>query len=162
MYLCCTSAPVYGSLGQLSVMFFPIAWTVASCLRVVLQRRLMVAWASCVLFFFPFLGLYPHVYMLYFSGGWWQPGLVVCNVLSPSLYCILIFLCGTSAPVDGGLGLWTQWGSCSVTCGQGVMRRTRKCDNPPASDGGAGCSDSLEEERICTKDKCNRKFLFLL
>ena len=48
MFTCCTSALVDSGLGQLCVMFFPLAWTVASCLCIVLQWQLMVAWASCV------------------------------------------------------------------------------------------------------------------
>ncbi|KAK7454681.1 hypothetical protein BaRGS_00039564, partial [Batillaria attramentaria] len=44
-------------------------------------------------------------------------------------------------PVDGGWSCWTDWGPCSVTCGEGTRTRTRTCDNPPPSNGGADCVD---------------------
>lgn len=31
---------------------------------------------------------------------------------------------------DGGWGVWSQFGSCTHTCGGGVQFRNRKCDNP--------------------------------
>ena len=37
-------------------------------------------------------------------------------------------------PIDGG---WSQWSSCSVTCGGGTQ--TRFCNNPSPSNGGAQC-----------------------
>ena len=46
MFMCCISAPVDGGLGQLCVMFFVLPCVVSSSFCVVLQHRLMVAWAS--------------------------------------------------------------------------------------------------------------------
>ncbi|XP_067677776.1 A disintegrin and metalloproteinase with thrombospondin motifs adt-1-like [Haliotis asinina] len=47
-------------------------------------------------------------------------------------------------PVDGGWSNWreTSRGSCSVTCGDGAqtINRTRSCNNPLPSNGGAACS----------------------
>ena len=74
MFSCCTSAPVEGGLGQLCVMFPPLAWTVASCSCVELQHWLMVA------------------------------GPVVCNVLSTSLDCSLILAVLLQHWLTGGLG----------------------------------------------------------
>ncbi|VDH94652.1 Hypothetical predicted protein [Mytilus galloprovincialis] len=41
-------------------------------------------------------------------------------------------------PVDGHWGLWSSV-RCSVTCGNGIGIRTRRCDNPAPSGGGNGC-----------------------
>lgn len=32
--------------------------------------------------------------------------------------------------VDGGWGSWEAWSECSRTCGGGVSRSERHCDNP--------------------------------
>ncbi|CAG2242954.1 unnamed protein product [Mytilus edulis] len=40
--------------------------------------------------------------------------------------------------VDGHWGLWSSV-RCSITCGNGIGRRTRRCDNPAPSGGGKGC-----------------------
>lgn len=37
-------------------------------------------------------------------------------------------------PVDGGWGGWKDWGECSRTCGGGVERAIRDCDNPRCDD----------------------------
>ena len=43
--------------------------------------------------------------------------------------------------VDGG---FSDWGACDATCGTG--ERTRLCDSPAATDGGADCDGDLFEE----------------
>ena len=49
--------------------------------------------------------------------------------------------CGTvSCPFDGQWGTWSQWSSCSVSCGHGLKTRLRECDSPPPINGGAECS----------------------
>ena len=45
-------------------------------------------------------------------------------------------------PVAGGWGRWSEWGTCSVTCGYGVRILTRRCDNPPPRNGGDPCPTS--------------------
>ncbi|MEE6484183.1 hypothetical protein FKM82_013780 [Ascaphus truei] len=41
---------------------------------------------------------------------------------------------------------WSQWGACSITCGQGVQTRTRSCVSSPY---GTLCSGPLRETRTC-------------
>ncbi|XP_036402923.1 adhesion G protein-coupled receptor B3 isoform X1 [Megalops cyprinoides] len=46
---------------------------------------------------------------------------------------------------DSGAEEWSQWSSCSVTCGQGSQVRTRTCVSPY----GTHCSGPLRESRVC-------------
>ncbi|KAK6181436.1 hypothetical protein SNE40_009284 [Patella caerulea] len=66
--------------------------------------------------------------------------------------------------VNGGLGPWTQWrtsGECTAYCGSGLqpMQRTRECNNPTPTAGGADCvGDTIEmTDQPCTATnfQCN-------
>ncbi|XP_069091827.1 adhesion G protein-coupled receptor B3 isoform X3 [Pleurodeles waltl] len=46
---------------------------------------------------------------------------------------------------ETGVDEWSQWSSCSVTCGQGSQVRTRTCVPPY----GTHCSGPLRESRVC-------------
>jgi len=50
-------------------------------------------------------------------------------------------------PIDGG---WTDWGTCSATCGGGTQTRT--CTNPEPQFGGLECVG--ESERTCSDWPC--------
>ncbi|CAH1785594.1 unnamed protein product, partial [Owenia fusiformis] len=58
--------------------------------------------------------------------------------------------------LDFGLSLWTEWGECSKTCGDGNRSRTRKYDNPTPADGGNDCNDNnaLMETQFCKLIDC--------
>ncbi|KAF6212098.1 hypothetical protein GE061_012618 [Apolygus lucorum] len=56
-------------------------------------------------------------------------------------------------PVDGGWGEWRE-GACSRSCGGGVRKRRRLCDNPSPSSGGKTCSGSHEDEIRCGDVPC--------
>lgn len=53
--------------------------------------------------------------------------------------------CHPSPTGDPGAEEWSQWSSCSVTCGQGSQVRTRTCVSPY----GSHCSGPLRESRVC-------------
>lgn len=57
-------------------------------------------------------------------------------------------------PIDGKY-VWSEWGSCSVTCGKGKEARTNECE-PPAH-GGKPCSEdnkANDETRDCETKLC--------
>ncbi|XP_076091300.1 ectin-like [Mytilus galloprovincialis] len=59
-------------------------------------------------------------------------------------------------PVDGGWSIWSS-SSCSVTCGNGVITKTRACDNPTPSDSGLDCVGSETETFFCNLRKCHSR-----
>lgn len=56
-------------------------------------------------------------------------------------------------PVDCVMGDWSQWTSCSVTCGQGSQLRLRGIRKGPAN-GGKDCSSILNETKPCDAAIC--------
>ncbi|XP_046559707.1 SCO-spondin-like isoform X16 [Haliotis rubra] len=90
-----------------------------------------------------------------------QPGQPFCsgsNEVSEIRVCELP-LC----PVNGNWGEWTQWSGppCSVTCGPTAIRtitRSRLCNNPPPSNGGASCpgQGTVTNELSCGPSICEQ------
>ena len=56
--------------------------------------------------------------------------------------------------MNGGYTEWSDWGSCSSTCGYGLQTRSRFCINPPPSNGGTPCVGEDQEERKCGQAEC--------
>ncbi|CAG2256289.1 Hemicentin-1,Coadhesin,Adhesion G protein-coupled receptor B3,Thrombospondin-1,Mucin-like protein,Adhesion G protein-coupled receptor B1 [Mytilus edulis] len=57
--------------------------------------------------------------------------------------------------VDGHWGPWLPV-TCSVTCGNGIGIRTRRCDNPPPSGNGNSCVGCDMERKLCSLAKCHK------
>ncbi|XP_013784127.1 A disintegrin and metalloproteinase with thrombospondin motifs adt-1-like [Limulus polyphemus] len=57
-------------------------------------------------------------------------------------------------PVDGAWSSWSDYEQCSVTCGIGEMRRTRKCNNPPPAHGGNKCHGVSQNRATCQLGPC--------
>ncbi|XP_065182618.1 zinc metalloproteinase-disintegrin-like EoMP06 [Sycon ciliatum] len=61
----------------------------------------------------------------------------------------------TSGAVNGRWSPWTVWSGCSQSCGtSGVRTRTRDCDNPPPSNGGAVCRGATSDRETCNRVQC--------
>uniref|UniRef100_A0A8C6QPP1 Hemicentin-1 n=1 Tax=Nannospalax galili TaxID=1026970 RepID=A0A8C6QPP1_NANGA len=56
--------------------------------------------------------------------------------------------------VHGGFSPWSVWRSCSVTCGKGIQKRSRLCNNPLPANGGKPCQGSDSETRHCQNKLC--------
>ena len=62
-----------------------------------------------------------------------------------------------STVIEGGWGAWGSWESCSVDCGGGHRRRTRKCNSPTPVEGGSHCSadgSSSSKTEPCNQSPC--------
>ena len=59
-------------------------------------------------------------------------------------------------PVDGNYSQWTQFTSCSLSCGGGKTYRSRTCTNPKPEYGGLNCSDlgPNQEVKDCNSQPC--------
>ncbi|VDL94587.1 unnamed protein product [Schistocephalus solidus] len=58
-------------------------------------------------------------------------------------------------PVNGGWSSWGPWSTCTKACGPGgTQRRERKCDMPPASNGGRPCIGPESMVRACKRKNC--------
>ena len=63
-----------------------------------------------------------------------------------------------SSVVHGGWSSWTQ-GSCSKTCGGGLRRYTRSCNNPTPSCEGLSCRGNSTHEEACNEFCCRGKII---
>ncbi|XP_019616636.1 PREDICTED: sushi, von Willebrand factor type A, EGF and pentraxin domain-containing protein 1-like [Branchiostoma belcheri] len=61
--------------------------------------------------------------------------------------------CGVES-VDGNWTPWSQWSSCSASCGGGNHSRTRECINPRPMHGGSNCTGPSFEIGACNTEKC--------
>ncbi len=70
--------------------------------------------------------------------------------LGENVACTFVNNDNAPVPVNGG---WTDWGTCSATCGGGTQERT--CTNPSPANGGASCmGDAIQSCNIqaCSPD----------
>ena len=58
--------------------------------------------------------------------------------------------------VDGGFSEWSNWTTCSVSCGSGFQLRYRNCTSPLPAHGGKSCeSRNFTDVRTCLMGACN-------
>uniref|UniRef100_UPI0010A09B05 uncharacterized protein LOC114602584 n=1 Tax=Podarcis muralis TaxID=64176 RepID=UPI0010A09B05 len=69
-------------------------------------------------------------------------------------------MCNNSqCPVDGMWSPWASWTPCPVTCGLGVVSRSRQCNSPAPQHGGNNCSGHGYEEGSCGFPEAYCKYL---
>lgn len=56
--------------------------------------------------------------------------------------------------VNGGYSSWSDWDTCSDTCGGGTKTRARDCTDPVPAFGGENCTGHSEESQTCSNDPC--------
>ena len=56
--------------------------------------------------------------------------------------------------LDGIWGIWSSWETCSASCGGGTQQRTRDCDSPAPTYGGAACAGSTSDNQNCSTQAC--------
>ncbi|XP_013862616.1 A disintegrin and metalloproteinase with thrombospondin motifs 13 isoform X2 [Austrofundulus limnaeus] len=61
---------------------------------------------------------------------------------------------GSSVVVNGSWSTWSEFSSCSRTCGGGVTLRTRQCNNPRPAFGGKDCEGPDIEAELCHQQPC--------
>jgi len=66
---------------------------------------------------------------------------------------VLLSLC-MCASANGGWTQWTNWTTCSKTCGCGSQYRTRECHSIPKALDGPGCNGSTFSVRSCNNVPC--------
>ncbi|XP_020280121.1 A disintegrin and metalloproteinase with thrombospondin motifs 9 isoform X3 [Pseudomyrmex gracilis] len=57
-------------------------------------------------------------------------------------------------PIHGQWGEWGRFGECSRTCGGGVKKKYRECDNPAPKNGGNYCIGERVKYRSCGTREC--------
>uniref|UniRef100_A0A8C5STC3 Thrombospondin-1 n=1 Tax=Laticauda laticaudata TaxID=8630 RepID=A0A8C5STC3_LATLA len=57
-------------------------------------------------------------------------------------------------PINGNWGPWSPWDACPITCGGGIQKRSRLCNNPEPKFGGKDCTDDATATQICNKQDC--------
>ncbi|XP_075762490.1 uncharacterized protein LOC102458689 isoform X3 [Pelodiscus sinensis] len=81
----------------------------------------------------------------------------ICNSPAPSrggLPCAglkeEVTMCSNKkCPVDGMWSPWASWTPCPISCGLGVVSRSRRCNNPAPEHGGKNCTGHGYEEGSC-------------
>lgn len=58
---------------------------------------------------------------------------------------------------DGMWSAWSDYSSCSLTCGGGVQSRSRSCNDPVPNKYGQNCTGSNLEQIACNNLNCSSK-----
>ena len=75
------------------------------------------------------------------------------------MFPFALFLIEFLTLVDCVWGKFSEWGKCSVTCGDGKRSRTRTISTE-ASWGGAQCNGKATEEKPCKERECPGGYSF--
>ncbi|WAR10280.1 ATS8-like protein [Mya arenaria] len=88
----------------------------------------------------------------------------LCNTCTFAYLLLLIYYCvlkqknrskrNLNIYKDGAWSPWQPWGDCSVTCGTGLRRRHRTCDNPRPTMLGRDCAGTYIDTDVCITSQC--------
>ncbi|KAJ7369564.1 hypothetical protein OS493_038036 [Desmophyllum pertusum] len=56
--------------------------------------------------------------------------------------------------VDGGYTPWSDWTTCSISCGNGTSVRYRSCADPAPANGGENCTGESIQMKKCVGTSC--------
>ncbi|XP_052097131.1 uncharacterized protein LOC127732114 isoform X8 [Mytilus californianus] len=70
----------------------------------------------------------------------------------------ILFILSTSVAGNGVWSKWSDYSTCSVTCGGGVQTKSRMCSNRAPNENGHNCSGNNVDERICNTQNCSNPF----
>ena len=62
-------------------------------------------------------------------------------------------------------GLWSEWSTCTASCGGGTQTRSRTCDNSASQDDDTACNSDgspEEESQPCAVEDCRGNVLLNL
>ena len=74
-------------------------------------------------------------------------------------YLVLSFQLPRYIAVPGNWGPWSDFGTCSATCGSGIRVRRRMCNNPPPIGGGDECPGRHVQRQHCRRPPCTGMFM---
>ncbi|KXJ07705.1 Mucin-like protein [Exaiptasia diaphana] len=60
----------------------------------------------------------------------------------------------TRRGMNGNFTEWSNWTSCSLSCGNGTRYRSRSCTNPAPAHGGKNCTGPYKETKNCNTQSC--------
>ncbi|KAL9970174.1 hypothetical protein ACROYT_G022504 [Oculina patagonica] len=64
----------------------------------------------------------------------------------------------TTCRIDGGYTEWSEWSTCSATCGGGVQWQSRNCTNPKPENNGKTCKEQglgpAKQSQTCNTQPC--------
>ncbi|MCI4381201.1 hypothetical protein PGIGA_G00248690 [Pangasianodon gigas] len=68
--------------------------------------------------------------------------------------CVSASKLSSSLLVHGSWSSWSEYSSCSRTCGGGITYRKRECNNPRPAFGGRNCEGEEMEAELCNRQPC--------
>ncbi|TSL97353.1 A disintegrin and metalloproteinase with thrombospondin motifs 13 [Bagarius yarrelli] len=68
--------------------------------------------------------------------------------------CVSASKLSSSLLVHGSWSSWSEYLSCSRTCGGGITYRRRQCNNPRPAFGGRDCEGEATEAELCNRQPC--------